>query len=63
MHQQQAEMDSKMKKKDVEKKETTTSSSNFFTQREESLQTSEELFNTTGCQAEFDIDQELVKLS
>ena len=52
-----------MKKKDVEKKETTTSSSNFFTQSEESLQTSEELFNTTGCQAEFDIDQELVKLS
>ena len=51
---------SKMKK-DVEKKQTTTSSSNLFTQSEESLQTSEELFNTTGCQKEFDIDQELVK--
>ena len=61
MHQQQAEIDLKMKK-DVEKKETTTSSSNFFTQSEESLQTSEELFNTFRCQTEFDIDQELVKL-
>ena len=60
MHQQQAEIDLKMKK-DVEKKET-TSSSNFFTQSEESLQTSEELFNTFRCQTEFDIDQELVKL-
>ena len=30
MHQQQAEIDSKMKK-DVEKKETTTSSNNLFT--------------------------------
>ena len=60
MHQQQAKIDSKMKK-DVEKKQTTTSSSNLFTQSEESLQTSEELFNTTGCQKEFDIDQELVK--
>ena len=60
MHQQQAKIDSKMKN-DVEKKQTTTSSSNLFTQREESLQTSEELFNTTGYQKEFDIDQELVK--
>ena len=60
MHQQQAKIDSKMKK-DVEKKQTTTSSSNLFTQSEESLQTSEELFNTTGFQKEFDIDQELVK--
>ena len=60
MHQQQAKIDSKMKK-DVEKKQTTTSRSNLFTQSEESLQTSEELFNTTGCQKEFDIDQELVK--
>ena len=58
MHQQQAEIDLKMKK-DVEKKETTTSSSNFFTQSEESLQTSEELFNTFRCQTEFDIDQEV----
>ena len=60
MHQQQAKIDSKMKK-DVEKKQTTTSSSNLFTQSEESLQISEELFNTTGYQKEFDIDQELVK--
>ena len=42
LHQQQAEIDSKIKK-DVEKKETTTSSnsSNLFLQSEESLQTSE----------------------
>ena len=49
MHQQQAEIDSK-KKKDVEKMETAPSSSNLFTKSEESLQISEELFNTTGCQ-------------
>ena len=49
-------------KKDVEKKEATVSSSNLFTQSEESLWTIEELFDTTGCQTEFDIDQELVKL-
>ena len=61
MHQQQAEIDSRMKK-DIEKKEVATSTSNLFTQSEESLQTCEELFNTTGCQAEFDTDQELVKL-
>ena len=34
---------------------------NLFTQGKESLKTSEELFSTTGCQTEFDIDQELVK--
>ena len=63
MHQQQAEIDSKMKK-DVEKKGATTSSnsSNLFTPSEKSLQTGEELFNTTGCQTEFDIDQELAEL-
>ena len=63
MHQQQAEIDLKMKK-DVEKKGTTTSSnsSNLFTPSEKSLQTGEELFNTTGCQTEFDIDQELAEL-
>ena len=40
MHQQQAEIDSKMKK-DVEKMDTATSSSNLFTKSEESLQISE----------------------
>ena len=49
-------------KKDIEKKQTTTSRSNLFTQSEESLHTSEELFNTAGCQTEFDFDRELVKL-
>ena len=44
------------------KKETAASSSNLFTQSEESFQTSEELFNITERQPEFDIDQELVKL-
>ena len=44
------------------KKDTTASSSNLFAQSEESFQTSEELFNITERQPEFDIDQELVKL-
>ena len=60
MHQHQAEIYSKMK--DVGKKEETTSSSNLFTQSEESLRTSEELCNTTGCQTEFDIIKNLINL-
>ena len=46
----------------MEEKEAVTRSSILFTHNKESLETNEELPNTIGCQTEFDIDQQLVKL-